>query len=141
MYRHSSEVLPDDLRSMAVGVDPTAPGTGSHLNFDQVLRRCGYAWMALLHDLDVLGTGVIVPRVEVDYAREVGVGDLHVDVTVLSLGRTSFRLAMRVEQHGAQVARAEAVLVAFDYATRTPRPLTGAERTALAAHLEEPAEG
>lgn len=131
---HRSEVVPEDLRSLAAEVDPTAPGYASHLNFDQILRRCGHAWIAFLGDIGFTG-GVIVPRVEVDYAAEVGLGPLAVEITVLRLGGTSFRLAMAVSQDGAPAARAEAVLVHYDYATRTPVPLTPAQREALSAHL------
>ena len=133
-YEHVSEVVPQDLRSLAAEVDPTAPGYTSHLNFDQILRRCGHAWIAFLGEIGVDG-GVIVPRVEVDYLTEVGLGPLKVSVVVVSLGRTSFRLRMEVRQGAVLAARAEAVLVCFDYATRAPAPLSDAHRAVLVAQL------
>lgn len=136
MHTHLSEVVPEDLRSLAAEVDPTAPGFGSHLNFDQILRRCGHAWIDFLGAVGFEG-GVIVPRVEVDYVREVGLGPLQVDVRVLRLGGTSFRLGLEVSQRGAVAARAEAVLVRYDYATRRPLPLTDAQRALLQPHLAQ----
>lgn len=134
MLTHRSDVQTSDLGTLAAEVDPTAPGTGHHLNFDAILRRCGHAWMALLAELG-FGTGVISPRVEVDYHREVGAGPLEVDVVVLSIGRTSFRVGLTVRQHGEVAASAQAVLVTFDYATRTALPLTDAQREGLGRHV------
>lgn len=140
MYRHTSDVVQEDLRSLAAEIDPTAPGYASHLNFDQILRRCGHAWIAFLGSLDgLLGTGMIVPRVEVDYHREVDLGALEIDVVVLTLGRTSFRLGLTVRQAGEVATTVEVVLVMFDYAGRTPQLLTESQRAALEAHqVREP---
>ena len=77
-----------------------------------------------------------MPRVEVDYLSEVGLGPLRVSVVVLSLGRTSFRLRMEVRQDEVLAARAEAVLVAFDYPTRSAAPLTDAQRGVLVEQLD-----
>ena len=131
MFTHASTVGPDDLGTLAAEIDPTAPGTGHHLNFDSILRRCGHAWMAFLASTGEFGSGVIVPRVEVDYFREVGAGSFEVDVSVVSVGRTSFRLRLDCRAEGELAASAQAVLVCFDYATRTPLPLTDGQRAAL----------
>jgi acyl-CoA thioesterase FadM len=131
VFTHASEVLPEHLGTLAAEIDPTAPGTGHHLNFDAILRRCGHAWMAFLGATGAFGSGVIVPRVEVDYFREVGVGAFEVEVSVLSVGRTSFRLRLDCRSEGEAVASAQAVLVCFDYETRTPLPLTDEQRAAL----------
>lgn len=136
MYRHSSDVTDADIEPLRTAVDPTAPGYGRHLTFDRILRRCGIAWMTFLDSLGEFGTGVIVPRLEVDYAREVEVGSLDVDVRVLAIGRTSFRLECAASQAGRQAAAVHVVIVSFGYDERTPVPLTDAQRTALTAHLE-----
>lgn len=115
-------------------MDPTAPGYGSHLNFDQILRRCGQAWIVFLAEVGFEG-GVLVPRVEVDYLAEVGLGALDVAVSVLALGHTSFRLQLDVAQAGVVAASAQAVLVSYDYGGRAPQALTAAQRAALAPHL------
>lgn len=138
-HRYTSAVREEDLRTLAAEVDPTAPGTGHHLNFDQILRRCGHAWMDLLTGTGVFGTGIICPRVEVDYHREVGAGPLDVDVVVLSVGRTSFVLRLDVQQHEQLCARAVVTLVAFDYDARRPHPLDADQRAALGRHLLDPA--
>ena len=136
MFTHVGTVLPSDLGTLAAEVDPTAPGTGHHLNFDVILRRCGHAWMAFLASLGGFGDGVICPRVEVDYHREVGAGSFDVEVSVLSVGRTSFRLRLNCRAEGELAASAQAVLVCFDYAARQPLPLRPEQRAALEQHLE-----
>ncbi|MGB8652565.1 MAG: thioesterase family protein [Mycobacteriales bacterium] len=138
MLRHSTTVTPEDIRPLAADVDPTAPGYGEHLGFDRILRRCGLAWMAFLDEVGGFGDGVIVPRLEVDYLREVHVGTLDVDVTLLSVGRTSFRLRLDVSQDGEQAAAVEVVLVQFGYVERTPIPLSPSQRAALEQHLAAP---
>lgn len=135
MHRYVSPVLESDLGTLALEIDPTAPGGGAHLNFDVILRRCGLAWMTMLQELGCFGRESIVPRLEVDYHREVGAGDLVIETVVVSLGRTSFRLRLDVTQADELAARVEVVLVAFDYARKAPKPLTTEQREALAPHL------
>lgn len=136
MHRHTSVVFPEDVTVIGGTLDPTAPGRGEHLTFDRILGRCGEAWLVFLHDLGGFGVEIICPRVEVDYLREVGAGDLVIDVVVLSTGRTSFRLRLTMAQHGFAVATAEVVLVAFDYATGASVALTDGQRLALLRHVE-----
>jgi acyl-CoA thioester hydrolase len=133
VYTWTSDVLPDDITIIGGVLDPTAPGRGAHLTFDRILGRCGEAWIAFLSDLGGFGTEIICPRVEVDYFREVAAGDLAIEVVVLHVGRTSFRLGLTVLQGGEKAAHAEVVLVAFDYASGASQPLTDAQRTALGA--------
>ena len=140
MFRTSSDVTPEDTRPLAAelaaseGFDPTAPGYGHHLPFDRILRRCGLAWTQFLRTLDGFdGGGVICPRLEVDYHAEVGVGTLDVDVSVLSVGRTSFRLRHAVSQDGRPAATVDVVLVCFSYDARQAVPLTEQQRASLEA--------
>ena len=135
MFVHTSPVLPDQVSVIGGALDPTAPGRGAHLTFDRILGRCGEAWMAFLSDVGGFGDDIICPRVEVDYLREVGAGDLVIDVAVLSVGRTSFRLGLAMTQHAQPVANAEVVLVAFDYTTGGSVALDESQRAALDAHL------
>lgn len=132
VFRHVTRVLPDHLGTFAE-LDPTAPGLGGHMNFDVVLRRCGHAWSAMLAELGGFGEGTIVPRLEVDYHGEVREGELVVEVRVVSTGRTSFRVRCNVLQDDVLKARADVVLVHFDYATQQPVPLTEEQRAALAS--------
>ena len=135
MHSHTSVVRPEDVSVIGGRLDPTAPGRGEHLTFDRILGRCGEAWMAFLSDLGGFGVEIICPRVEVDYVREVGAGDLVIEVSVLSIGRTSFRLRLTMTQHGDEVASAEVVLVAFDYVSGSSVALTESQREALSTHL------
>ena len=138
MFRTSSDVTPEDTRPLAAeldaaeGFDPTAPGYGHHLPFDRILRRCGLAWTQYLRTLDGFdGGGLICPRLEVDYHAEVGVGTLDVDVTVVEVGRSSFRLRHHVSQGGRPAATVDVVLVCFSYDTRSAVPLTDEQRQSL----------
>lgn len=135
MHRHTSLVLPEDVSIIGGALDPTAPGRGAHLTFDRILGRCGEAWLAFLTELGGFGVEIICPRLEVDYLREVGAGDLVIDVSVLSVGHTSFRLRLALAQHGQPVAAVEVVLVAFDYLAGSSAPLSDAQRTALETHV------
>lgn len=135
--RHSSTVDDDDIRPLTAEVDPTAPGYGNHLSFDAILRRCGIAWTTFLHELPGFGSGVIVPRLEVDYLREVDTGPLDIDVRVTKVGTTSFRVRCSVTQQGSRCAEVDVVLVSFDYDGRTPLPLTEEQRAALEAHVQD----
>ncbi len=74
---------------------------------------------------------IILARLEVDYLRQLRyrVGErLCVRTRVLRLGRTSLTVRQELEQDGEVAIRLDAVLVLFDFATDTSRPLTDAER-------------
>lgn len=135
MFTYVTEVPAEDVSVIGGTLDPTAPGRGAHLTFDRILGRCGEAWMAFLRDLGGFGVEIICPRVEVDYFREVGAGELRIDVVVLAVGRSSFRLRLEVRQKGEKAAASEVVLVAFDYAAAASVPLTESQRAALSASL------
>lgn len=135
VFRHCTVITPDQTTVLNFGGDPTAPGFGQHLTFDQILARCGRAWAAFLAELGAFGSGIIVPRVEVDFVREVVHGDLTIDIDVLSIGRTSFRLRHLVQQEGEVAATVEVVIVCFGYDDRGPLPLTEEQRGLLQRHL------
>lgn len=136
VYRYLSAVRDSDLGTLEAEHDPTAPGGGMHLNFDVILRRCGLAWMTLLTELECFGLEVIVPRLEVDYHREVGSGELEIEVRVIKIGTTSFRLRLDVLQERQLAAQAEVVLVVFDYDRKAPQKLSTEQRAALELHYE-----
>ncbi len=135
MYRHALTITDDDTTVLHFGGDPTAPGFGQHLTFDQILKRCGAAWSAFLDSLGAFGTGVIVPRLEVDYRAEVLSGDLTIDVGVVSIGRTSFRLRLACSQEAKPVATVHVVIVSYGYDDRGPLALTDEQRALLLPHL------
>jgi len=134
VFTYVCEVVPEDVSVIGGTLDPTAPGRGAHLTFDKILGRCGNAWMAFLRDLGGFGVEIICPRVEVDYHREVGAGELRIDVAVLKVGTRSFRLRLDVQQGGRLAAQAEVVLVAFDYAAGGSVALTDPQCAALEQH-------
>lgn len=80
----------------------------------------------------------VLGRVELDYRREVpaSIREVQVETSVAGYGRSSVRLAQRVlRPDGVLAAEGVAVLVGWDGAARRSRPLSDAERTALAARV------
>lgn len=72
------------------------------------------------------GCGLILPEAHVKYQAEMFLGDeLQIGAKVTELGRTSLRMAYRIERDGKVTAEGETVLVCFDYAARKPRRLDG----------------
>lgn len=82
--------------------------------------------------------GMILARTEVDFVRPIlfGAGPVRTSAWVERIGTKSFSMGYRMEQDGQVVARATSVQVAYDYAANASRPLSDAERTALAMHGE-----
>lgn len=129
--RTSSQVTEQDCRHEADALDPTAPGYGAHLPFHQILQRCGLAWRAFLAGLPDVDLGLIVPNLDADFLAEVHVGTLDIDVSLLRVGTSSFTVVCAVSQDGVPAASVDVVLVNFDYATRSPFPLTELQRARL----------
>jgi acyl-CoA hydrolase len=67
--------------------------------------------------------------------RGIGVGFIDVDVTVESIGRTSFTLRCEVFQSEMRAAVARIVLVNFDYKREEAVPLSSSQPAALEPHL------
>jgi acyl-CoA thioester hydrolase len=92
---------------------------------------------ALLSSLgDVGHFPFVLARVELDYRHEVRHADGHVDVRtfVERVGTTSITVGQELTlPDGTVAASGRSVLVAWDGDARTARPLSDAERTALAA--------
>jgi acyl-CoA thioester hydrolase len=77
----------------------------------------------------------VLARVAIDFRRELTLADspLRVECRVVQFGNSSLRTRETIRAaNGELAAEAEAVVVAIDRTTRRPRPLTDAERTALA---------
>jgi acyl-CoA thioester hydrolase len=118
-----------------------------HLNNARALTLIEEARLAFLSDHGTLGAaaeiaeargGVIVARNEIDYLRPMlpFAGPVRVDIAVVAVGGSSFRLGYRLYQKGEQTARACSVMVGYDYAAGTSRALRDAERARLQALLE-----
>jgi acyl-CoA thioester hydrolase len=70
------------------------------------------------------GCGLILPEAHVKYLAEMFLGDeLVIGVKIVEIGRSSLRMAYRIERNGQATAEGETVLVCFDYAARKPRRL------------------
>jgi acyl-CoA thioester hydrolase len=97
----------------------------------------------VLYLRDVLGTGVdpvsmpfILAMLKIDYLSQVMFSDaVEVGSRVDWIGRTSIGMShLLVNQDGRELARSDAVLVAFDYSVEKPMPVPDAWRAAMVAH-------
>ena len=85
------------------------------------------------------GVGLILARLEVDYLRQLyyRVGErLCVRSWVTRLGTKSFTVRQELNQDGEVAIRADVVMVLFDFATDSSRPMTEAERAHWSQYLE-----
>ena len=107
---------------------------GGHVANSAVLNFFQDARIAYLHQLGGYsemdiggGCGIILPEAHVRYLAEMFLGDtLTIGVKVVELGRSSLRMAYRIERAGQGTAEGETTLVCFDYAVRKPRRLSQA---------------
>ena len=101
----------------------------------------------VLYLRDVLGTGVdpvsmpfILARLEIDYLSQVMFADaVEVGSRVDWIGRTSIGMShLLINQEARELARSEAVLVAFDYDLEKPMPVSDDWREIMVAHEGRP---
>ena len=99
--------------------------------------------LALLEDARLAmgngGSGLILARLEVDYLRQLyyRVGErLPVSSWVTRIGTKSVTVRQELVQDGEVAIRADVVMVMFDFATDTSRPLTDDERAHWEGYLE-----
>ena len=101
----------------------------------------------VLYLRDVLGTGVdpvtmpfILAMLKIDYLSQVMFSDtVEVGSRVDWIGRTSIGMShLLVNQEGRELARSDAVLVAFDYDVEKPMPVSDSWRAIIAAHEGRP---
>jgi acyl-CoA thioester hydrolase len=101
----------------------------------------------VLYLRDVLGTGVdpvsmpfILAMLKIDYLSQVLFSDaVEVGSRVDWIGRTSIGMShLLINQEARELARSEAVLVAFDYDVEKPMPVSDGWRATMAAHEGRP---
>ena len=101
----------------------------------------------VLYLRDVLGTGVdpvtmpfILAMLKIDYLSQVMFSDtVEVGSRVDWIGRTSIGMShLLINQEARELARSEAVLVAFDYDVEKPVPVSDSWRAIMAAHEGRP---
>ena len=82
--------------------------------------------------------GVVLAKIDVDYKRPILFRSepYTIESWVTRVGRSSFGLAAEIRDGATLLSRAEAVLVTFDLATQSARPLTASERERLTAAME-----
>ncbi|PLX80298.1 MAG: esterase [Desulfuromonas sp.] len=95
------------------------------LNYFQDARLAYLTSLGGFSEMDIGGgCGLILPEAHVKYLAEMFLGDeLMIGVKVNELGRSSFRMAYRIERDGKGTAEGETTLVCFDYQSRKPRRL------------------
>ena len=101
----------------------------------------------VLYLRDVLGTGAdpvsmpfILAMLKIDYLAQILFTDtIEVETRVDWIGRTSIGMSHRLTGSGArELARSEAVLVAFDYRVEKPTPVSDDWRATMVAHEGRP---
>lgn len=93
------------------------------LNFFQDARLAYLKQLGGYSEMNVGGgCGLILPEAHVKYLAEMFMGDeLVIGVKIVEIGRSSFRMAYRIERGDKGTAEGETTLVCFDYAARKPR--------------------
>lgn len=82
------------------------------------------------------GHGFAIVRLVLDFRAEMHWGGaVEIGTAVISVGRTSFRLAQAIFQDGVCAATAESVMVLMDLTARKAAPIEGMLRDALEANL------
>jgi acyl-CoA thioester hydrolase len=101
----------------------------------------------VLYLRDVLGTGAdpvsmpfILAMLKIDYVAQILFTDtVEVETRVDWIGRTSVAMSHRLTgREGRELARSEAVLVAFDYHAEKPMPVPDTWRATMIAHEGRP---
>jgi acyl-CoA thioester hydrolase len=101
----------------------------------------------VLYLRDVLGTAAdpvsmpfILAMLKIDYVAQTMFNDpVEVFTRVDWIGRTSVHMSHRLTgSEGRELARSEAVLVAFDYDAEKPKPVSDAWRAAMVAYEGNP---
>jgi acyl-CoA thioester hydrolase len=114
------------------------PDSLGHVNHARALSLLEDARLAM-NDGALPGGSIILARLEVDYLRQlyyrVGQRPL-VSSWVTRIGTKSVTVRQELEQDGEVVIRADCVLVMFDFAADTSRPLTDEERAHWSGFLE-----
>jgi acyl-CoA thioester hydrolase len=116
--------------------DTDAMGHVNNAKFATYLEDARVGFFAHASGTAMSLAGLILARTEIDFVRPIrfGTGPVRTSAWVEHVGTKSFRMGYTMEQDGAVVGRATAVLVAYDYAADASRSLTDAERALLAAH-------
>lgn len=96
-----------------------------YLSYLEEARIAWSAWLGREHGVDVMGTGAIVARIEIDYRRPIALSPepLDVRIGVTRVGTSSFTLGYTIDQDGARAAEATSVVVTYDYAAGRSRVL------------------
>ncbi len=93
----------------------------SVLTIFQDARLAFFASLGPYSEVDLGGSGLIMPEAHLYYRREMFHGDqLQIGVQVTGLKRSSFTLEYRATRDGEVTAEGTTVLVCFDYQQRKP---------------------
>lgn len=113
--------------------DTDAMGHVNNATFLTYLEDTRVAFFRHVSGELIVLAGLILARTEIDFVKPIlfGVGPVRTTAWVEHVGTKSFRMGYTMEQDGAVVGRAVAVMVAYDYAAGASRPLTADEKAAL----------
>ena len=108
-----------------------------YLSYTELARTQFYLKIAKkdrLEDIDFIRA-----HVDIDFESQAEWGDeIRVSVWPSKIGRTSFTLSYEITESrsGRVIAKANSVLVSYDYESRKPKPIPEGFRTILASALE-----
>jgi acyl-CoA thioester hydrolase len=101
-------------------------------------------WLHTTRRADLRALDMILARAEVDYRAPLGYGEsVEISVGCTSMGRSSFVLEGDMHERGSDrlVAQSRKVLVHYDYATGSTRPLPDELRRLILAQDPEAGQG
>lgn len=109
-------------------------GHVNHEVFLTYLEHTRDSWLDSVSDGKLGPADYVVARIEVDYKSEIALADKYIlgECRLLDLGNTSFRTdETLILPDGEIAAQAKTVLVMWDGAKKTARPITDEERISL----------
>ncbi|HEX2073849.1 MAG TPA: thioesterase family protein [Geodermatophilus sp.] len=115
------------------------PDSLGHVNHARALSLIEDARLAMAEGAPG-GSDLILARLEVDYLRQLyyRTGErLCVSSWVTRLGTKSFTVRQELVQDDQVAIRADVVMVLFDFATDTSRPMTDADRAHWSRYLDD----
>ena len=90
-------------------------------------------------DLDYKKWRLIVARISVDFHRELFMLEpIEIRSYISKIGNSSFVVRQEAWQQGQMAASGEAVMIHFDFASKTSQPIPDDIREQMTAHLYQP---
>ena len=107
-----------------------------HINNARIASYVEIARLDFLHRLGTAVRSLILASLHIDFRRQILFGEtVYAETEVEKLGNSSMTLRQTIFANDQRAVDVKSVVVYFDYANRTPRPLTEDMRAALSPFL------